>query len=90
MKVSLLALSGVAITIVAAADPRVHIINGTLTGVFNSKYNQDYFLGVPFAQPPVGNRRFRNPASYNESWDGERDARVLAPACIGYGVSTLP
>ena len=69
--------------------PRVTIKNGTLVGAHLPGYDQDLFLGVPFAQPPVGDLRFRNPQSINESWDGERTAQRLPPACVGYGVSEL-
>ncbi|KAG8751142.1 hypothetical protein FRC11_009660 [Ceratobasidium sp. 423] len=30
-------------------------------GLHNSTSNQDYFLGIPFAQPPVGSLRFKPP-----------------------------
>jgi len=30
--------------------PAAKINNGTIVGVHNSNYNQDYFLGVPYAQ----------------------------------------
>ncbi|KAK8124579.1 uncharacterized protein PG998_000338 [Apiospora kogelbergensis] len=65
--------------------PRVTTKNGTLVGVHSPSYHQDFFLGVPFAQPPVGDLRFRNPQPINESWDGERAAQKLPPACVGYG-----
>nr|QWT69275.1 acetylcholinesterase 3 [Aphelenchoides besseyi] len=38
------------------------------------------FLGVPFAQPPVGKLRFRPPIA-KQPWNGTYDATVLAPAC---------
>ncbi|KAK8089282.1 alpha/beta-hydrolase [Apiospora hydei] len=37
------------------------------------------------SQHPVGDLRFRNPQPINESWDGERAAQKLRPACVGYG-----
>lgn len=54
--------------------PTVKVTNGTLVGRYSSEYNQDFFLGVPFAQPPVGELRFRIPQSINTSYDGHYDA----------------
>lgn len=67
--------------------PTVQTRNGTYTGVHSSEYNQDYFLGIPYAQQPVGNLRFTVPQSLNESWDGSRDAKAYSDICVGYGVS---
>ncbi len=38
------------------------------------------FLGVPFAAPPVGERRWAPPEAV-EAWSGQRDATGYAPAC---------
>lgn len=38
------------------------------------------FRGVPYARPPVGDRRWRAPGA-PASWRGERDATSFAPAC---------
>ncbi|KAK3615626.1 hypothetical protein LTR56_026484 [Elasticomyces elasticus] len=64
--------------------PTVSLKNGTVTGVHSSTYNQDYYLGVPFAQPPVGDLRFRNPQSLNATY-GSYEATSYAPLCVGYG-----
>ncbi|KAH7401049.1 Alpha/Beta hydrolase protein [Phaeosphaeria sp. MPI-PUGE-AT-0046c] len=69
----------------ATAAPKVHIKNGSYVGVHSSEYNQDYFLGVPFAQPPVGNLRYRNPVGLNQSWTDVRPATAYSTECYGYG-----
>ncbi|KAL0780021.1 hypothetical protein CaCOL14_004505 [Colletotrichum acutatum] len=66
--------------------PQVQIRNGSYTGVHLPLLNQDYFLGMPFAQPPVqGPLRFSPPASLNISWTGSRDATQFGNICYGYG-----
>ena len=57
-----------------STGPVAHLKNGTYQGVYSPEYNQDYFLGIPYAQPPVGNLRFRNPVGLNQSWNGVRPA----------------
>jgi len=39
------------------------------------------FRGIPFAQPPVGERRWRAPADLPR-WQGVRDATRFGPSCI--------
>ena len=65
--------------------PTATIQNGTYTGVYQPTYGQDYFLGIPFAQPPLGDLRFRAPQPVNSSWQGSRSATAYYPECVGYG-----
>lgn len=58
--------------------------NGTYQGRYLSEYNQDLFLGMPYAQPPVGDLRFRWPQSINTSFDGVRDASEYGYSCMQY------
>ena len=69
------------------ASPSVTVKNGTISGLHSSTYDQDFFLGVPFAQPPVENLRFRNPKSIDKAFSKTLKATEYAPECVGYGVS---
>ncbi|KAM0544177.1 hypothetical protein ACHAO7_009037 [Fusarium culmorum] len=62
--------------------PTVTVKNGTYAGVYNKQYDQDYFLGLPFAQPP---ERFSVAQGLNTSWDGVRNVTELPVHCYGYG-----
>lgn len=68
--------------------PSAETKNGTYVGRYEPAYDTEYFLGIPFAQPPVGDLRFRNPRSLNESWPDTRNATEYSPQCIGYGMDT--
>jgi hypothetical protein len=58
--------------------------NGTLRGFYLPEFHEDLFLGVPFAQPPLGDLRLRHPVSLNESWHGVRNATKRSLTCPGY------
>jgi para-nitrobenzyl esterase len=44
------------------------------------------YLGIPFAAPPVGELRWREPQPV-APWEGTRSATSFAPACLQNGVS---
>ncbi|KAJ6010777.1 carboxylesterase family protein-like protein [Penicillium sp. IBT 35674x] len=67
------------------AAPVVRVKNGSYFGTYSETYNEDIFLGIPFAHPPLQDLRYRNPVSLNETWTGQRPATNYAPECIGYG-----
>lgn len=70
---------------ISSGAPTVTLKNGSYYGVHSSVYDQDFFLGMPFAQPPLGDLRLRQPQSLNSTWAGARNATVYQPECIGYG-----
>src|SRR5215471_15428742 len=59
--------------------PRVKTENGTLEGVDESGIKT--FKGVPFAAPPVGNFRWREP-QHVSSWTGVRKADKFGPRAM--------
>ncbi|RLN92009.1 hypothetical protein BBJ28_00012755 [Nothophytophthora sp. Chile5] len=69
----------------ASDPPTVTIKNGSYYGVYQSTYDQELFLGMPFAQPPVEDLRFRNPVSLNTTWTEAKNATEYSPECYGYG-----
>ncbi|KAH8652920.1 Alpha/Beta hydrolase protein [Ilyonectria robusta] len=65
------------------ASPLVRLPNGTLAGTYNRPYRQDFFLGFPYAAPPVGDLRFRRPAP-PKAWHGiTRQADSYSSWCLG-------
>ncbi|MCJ1250311.1 hypothetical protein MMC30_007537 [Trapelia coarctata] len=89
MRTSIYLLSLLAIAIAALPDisspPTVKVLNGTYTGLHSSAYNEDFFLGIPYAQPPVNNLRFTVPQSLNSTFSEPRAATAYSPECVGYG-----
>src|SRR3954452_8469648 len=62
-----------------AAAPQVKISNGILEGTYESGIR--IFKGIPFAQPPVGNLRWREPQPV-QNWTGVRNADEFGPHCM--------
>ncbi|KAI0265664.1 carotenoid ester lipase precursor [Gloeopeniophorella convolvens] len=80
---SLIAFCGVTTTVLAgptirSSGPTATLDNGTFVGTSSSGVNK--FLGIPFAQPPVGDLRFRLPQP-NSAYTGTHDATTFGPAC---------
>lgn len=68
-----------------AGAPIVQLRNGSLCGTERSVSGQAQvaFLGIPFAQPPIGDFRFRHPVPYNGTYQ-ERDATSQTHSFPGY------
>ncbi|KAJ9413267.1 hypothetical protein FOXG_21996 [Fusarium oxysporum f. sp. lycopersici 4287] len=61
--------------------PTVTIKNGTLSGIFNSHYDQEFFLGIPYAAPPVNDLRLRKPQPA-QPWAGIRKSESYGARCL--------
>ncbi|EUC64233.1 carboxylesterase [Rhizoctonia solani AG-3 Rhs1AP] len=59
--------------------PRVRIAEITHVGYYDRAHRQTKYLGIPYAQPPLGNLRFHPPRAYNLSHTVIADA--FGPAC---------
>ncbi|MCP9260334.1 Carboxylic ester hydrolase [Dirofilaria immitis] len=63
-------------------EPIVHTKLGIIRGL-KQKFEDTFvnaYLGIPFAQPPIGNRRFALPEMI-QPWPGELNAQKLARTC---------
>lgn len=61
--------------------PEVEVEQGRLAGRWKARGTTAVFRGVPFAAPPVGDRRWRPPAPA-EPWSGTRQADTDGPMAI--------
>ncbi|PYI28848.1 carboxylesterase family protein-like protein [Aspergillus indologenus CBS 114.80] len=77
-------------SVIATSLPIGTTLNGTYSGVYSTSFEQDFFLGIPYLQAPVDDRRFHPADSLTSSWNGTRNATAYAPSCVGYGPSDHP
>lgn len=66
---------------VPALTGEVRVAQGLLAGVPGRNAAITAFRGVPFAAPPVGDLRWREPQPPAE-WSGVREAREFSPSCV--------
>ena len=64
----------------SAAD-RVKTANGVVESTVAAKDGVRSFKGIPFAQPPVGDLRWREPQPV-KNWSGARSADQFGPRCM--------
>ena len=67
-----------------APRPRVTLGAGTLEGTAPQDSPGAVFKGIPFAQPPIGPLRWREPVPV-QAWQGVKDAASFGPACAQNG-----
>jgi para-nitrobenzyl esterase len=77
-------LAGLLLTATLAVDARsqstVHTANGTVQGVVLGT-GISLFKGIPFAAPPIGERRWKPPQPA-ANWQGVRAATRFGPQCM--------
>ena len=64
----------------AAPPPLLTLKQGRLLGALDEKLGVQRFLGVPFAEPPIGPRRWQPPAP-RRAWAGTRPALSYSDSC---------
>ncbi len=72
-------VSSIAVAQLNNSSPRVNTANGVLEGVDESGIKT--FRGIPFAAPPVGNLRWREPQPL-QNWSGMRKADKFGPRAM--------
>lgn len=60
---------------------RVRTASGELEGIFNGETGIRHFRGIPYAEPPVGELRWKAPQAV-KSWEGVRKAEAFGPRCM--------
>jgi para-nitrobenzyl esterase len=78
---TLLFLSAACLVASLPAADRVKTANGVLVANAPPKDGVRSFKAVPFAQPPVGELRWREPQP-PKNWKGDRNADEFAPHCM--------
>ena len=66
----------------------ISIAQGDLTGVYNKDHSVKVYAGIPYAAPPVGELRFKEPQA-PESWQGVRAFDHFGPMAMQTGSSPL-
>ncbi len=74
----------------ALSAPEVTTPSGVLEGIYFGPGRSDAaFLGIPYAAPPIGNRRWQPPQPPS-NWSGVRSAKQFSPSCPQLASSWWP
>ncbi|MBQ7203956.1 MAG: carboxylesterase family protein [Eubacterium sp.] len=66
----------------------VSVNEGDLTGVLNADKSVEVYAGIPYAAPPVGELRWKEPQA-PEKWDGVRACDTFAPMSMQHRDSEI-
>ncbi|WP_242824264.1 carboxylesterase/lipase family protein [Pseudobutyrivibrio ruminis] len=66
----------------------VHVAQGDLTGVYNADHSVKVYAGIPYAKPPVGELRFKEPQA-PDSWNSVRTCDAFGPMAMQPRSNTL-
>ncbi|EDQ91458.1 uncharacterized protein MONBRDRAFT_31457 [Monosiga brevicollis MX1] len=80
MAVLTLGLLALVLGVAWGDDVTVHTSAGPVVGTEHALHAVTAFLGVPFAQPPIGDLRWRAPQPVTP-WTAPRSAKAFAPDC---------
>ncbi len=80
-KAFILAVMLVTVVGVTTAKDLVQTANGTVEGQGAQPSGVRIFRGIPFAQPPIGDLRWREPQPV-KNWKGVRQAKDFGPRCM--------
>ena len=81
MMISRLVLVSIGAVCTLAAADRVKTANGVVETTASAKDGVRSFKGIPFAQPPVGDLRWREPQPV-KNWTGVKSADQFGPRCM--------
>lgn len=56
----------------------MHLANGDIRGVYNKEKSVEVYAGIPYAKPPVGELRWKEPQPV-DNWDGVKNCFTFAP-----------
>jgi para-nitrobenzyl esterase len=74
---------------VSAANPQAHVEGGLISGTIDAASGVTAFKGIPFAAPPLADRRWRPPEAVR-AWPGVRHADRYSAPCMQNVIDTLP